>query len=214
MPRRSAAIRLKESIAIMPLRRSLLIAALFVAAAPASAQISGSPGYKFLEAVRDAKGDEVIATLAKPGATIINTRGETGEGALHIVVKRGDATYTRYLLQMGADPNLRDDKGTTPLLLAVTEGQVDLIPILIDGKANPNIANSAGETPLIRAVQRRDVAMVRELLAAGADPDQTDVIAGQSARDYATRDPRNTSVARLLADTPTKPKRSVAGPKF
>ena len=199
----------------MLLRRPLLIAAFAMVAVPAAAQISGSPGYKFLEAVRGAKGDEVIATLAKPGATIINTRDQsTGEGALHIVVRRGDATYTRYLLQMGADPNLRDDKGTTPLLLAVTEGQVDLISILTDAKANPNIGNNAGETPLIRAVQRRDVAMVRELLAVGADPDQTDVIAGQSARDYATRDPRNTAVARMLADTPTKPKRSVAGPKF
>ena len=198
----------------MSLRCPFFLAALLLVAAPAVAQISGSPGYKFLEAVRGAKGDEVIATLAKPGQTIINTRGETGEGALHIVVKRGDATYLRYLLQMGADPNLRDDKGTTPLLLAVTEGQGDLITILTDGKANPNIANSAGETPLIRAVQRRDVAMVRELLAAGGDPDQTDVIAGQSARDYATRDPRNTMIARILADTPKKPRRSVAGPKF
>ncbi|WP_174286539.1 ankyrin repeat domain-containing protein [Sphingomonas bacterium] len=199
----------------MSLRRPLLIAAFLVAATPALAQLSGSPGYKFLEAVRGAKGDEVIATLAKPGATIINTRdGTTGEGALHIVVKRGDATYLRYLLQMGADPNLRDDKGTTPLLLAVTQGEVDLIPILTDARANPNIGNSAGETPLIRAVQRRDVTMVRALLSVGADPDQTDVIAGQSARDYATRDPRNTAVARILADTPKKAKRAVAGPKF
>ena len=194
----------------MSLRRPLLAAALMLVAAPAFAQLSGSPGYTFLQAVREAKGDDVIATLSKPGATIINTRDpSTGEGALHIVVKRGDATYLRYLLQMGADPNLRDDKGTTPLLLAVTEGETDLIPILVAGRASPNIGNNAGETPLIRAVP-----MVRELLAAGADPDQTDVIAGQSARDYATRDPRNTAVAHLLADVPKKAKSNVAGPKF
>lgn len=199
----------------MSLRSILLATALVASAAPALGQISGSPGYQFLQAVRDAKGNEVIATLAKPGATIINTRdANSGEGALHIVVRRGDMTYLRYLLQMGADPNLRDAKGTTPLLLAVTEGKGDMIPVLIDAKANPNLGNSSGETPLIRAVQRRDVAMVRALLAGGADPDQRDYIAGQSARDYATRDPRNTVVARILEDTPAKAKRNVAGPKF
>ena len=171
------------------LAATLLTPALTCVAAPAFAQ-GQSEGYKFLSAVRDAKNNEVLEMLAKPGSNI-NTRDVTsGEGALHIVIKRGDEVYLRFLLQKGADANLRDGKGNTPLLLAVTLGQTNMIPILTAAGANPNLANSAGETPLIRAVQRRDVGMVRVLLNEGADPDQADIIAGMSARAYAKQDGR------------------------
>ncbi|WP_254605231.1 ankyrin repeat domain-containing protein [Sphingomonas bacterium] len=185
-----------------------------LAAAPAPAQFQ-SESYKFLTAIKDGKGDDVITALNKPGNTIVNTRdASTGETALHIVVKRGDAAYVNFLLSRGADPNARDGKGNTPLLLAVNGGNEGLIQLLADGKANPNLGNTSGETPLIIAVQRRDLAMVRDLLAIGADPDQPDVIAGKSARAYATQDPRNTAVAKVIADTPKKARRAVAGPRL
>jgi ankyrin repeat protein len=153
--------------------------------------------------------------LNKPGTTIINTRDySTGETALHIVVKRGDMTYLRFLLAKGADPNLKDDKGTTPLLLAATTGESEMIQALVTGGANVNLGNSSGETPLIRAVQNRDLATARILLTAGADPDQPDLLAGKSARDYATDDARAPAMAKLFADTPKKPRRAVSGPKF
>ena len=192
-----------------------LAAALLGIAAPASAQIGGSDSYKFLQAIRDAKGDDVMTFLNKPGTTIINTRDyKTGETALHIVVKRGDLTYLRFLLAKGADPNLKDDKGTTPLLLAATSGESEMISVLIQQGANVNLGNSSGETPLIRAVQSRDLTMVRTLLAAGADADQPDLLAGKSARDYASDDARSPAMAKLFADTPKKSRRSVSGPKF
>ncbi|WP_343527380.1 ankyrin repeat domain-containing protein [Sphingomonas sp.] len=182
---------------------------------PAGAQMMQSESYKFLQAVREAKGNDVTNMLDRPGASIINTRDvTTGEGALHIVIKRGDETYLRFLLQKGADPNLRDGRGNTPLLLAVAGGQTDLIRVLTAAKANPNIGNASGETPLIRAVQRHDIAMVRELLTAGADPDQADNVAGLTARDYATQDSRNAAIAKLFAETPKKTRAAVAGPKF
>jgi ankyrin repeat protein len=181
---------------------------------PAAAQ-QQSESYKFLQAVKEAKGNDVIAMLDRPGSTIVNAREVTsGEGALHIVIKRGDQTYLRYLLQKGADANLRDRAGNTPLLLAVQLGQRDMIPILTAAKANPNLSNQSGVTPLILAVQGRDIDMVRQLLAAGANPDQTDRMAGQSARDYATGDTRNTAIAKLFADTPRRQQAAVAGPKF
>ncbi|WP_085808243.1 ankyrin repeat domain-containing protein [Sphingomonas sp. TZW2008] len=194
--------------------RLLLLPALAALALPAAAQ-QQSKGYKFLEAVRGAKGDEVVKTLDEPGQTIVNTRDvTTGEGALHIVVKRGDSTYLRYLLQRGADPNLRDGRGDTPLLLAVQYGQGGLVDVLTAAKANPNLANGSGETPLIRAVQKRDLGLVRQLLAAGANPDQTDNVAGMSARDYAKADGRAPAIAKLLDETPKRATRAVAGPKF
>ena len=196
------------------LAATLLTPALACVAAPAFAQ-GQSEGYKFLSAVRDAKNNEVLEMLGKPGSNIINTRDVTsGEGALHIVIKRGDEVYLRFLLQKGADANLRDGKGNTPLLLAVTLGQTNMIPILTAAGANPNLANSAGETPLIRAVQRRDVGMIRVLLAENADPDQADIMAGMSARAYAKQDGRNPIVSKLLEDAPRKVRKAVSGPKF
>jgi len=192
-----------------------LAAALLGTTAPASAQIGGSDSYKFLQAIRDAKGDDVMTFLNKPGTTIINTRDyKTGETALHIVVKRGDMTYLRFLLAKGADPNAKDDKGITPLLLAATTGESEMIQLLVTSGANVNLGNSSGETPLIRAVQNRDLATARILLTAGADPDQPDLLAGKSAREYATDDARSPAMAKLMADTPKKPRRAVSGPKF
>ena len=192
----------------------LLTAALLLVAAPVAAQFQ-SESYKFLAAVKEAKGTDVIAALNKPGNTLINTRDvSTGETALHIVVKRGDALYTQFMLEKGADPNARDGRGNTPLTLAVTGGYDALIPVLIGGRANVNLGNSSGETPLILAVQRRDIDMVRVLLKATADPAQADVIAGKSARDYAALDTRSAAVAKLIAETPKKERRSVAGPRL
>jgi len=195
--------------------RKMLLPLAVLIAVPAAAQ-QQSDSYKFLTAVREAKGNDVLAILNKPGSTIVNTRDITsGEGALHIVARRGDETYLRFLLQKGADPNLKDGRGNTPLLIAVNAGHESLIPILTAARANVNLGNGAGETPLIRAVQRRDIAMVRVLLQAGADADQADVIAGQSARDYARADTRNPALTQMLESAPKRAARTgVAGPRF
>lgn len=184
-------------------------------AVPAMAQLGQSPGYKFLQAVKESKNDEVIAALDKPGVTVVNTRDVvSGEGALHIVARRGDLPYLSYLLSKGADANLRDGKGETPLLIAARLGRSELISVLVKGGANPNLGNSSGETALIVAVQRRDQAMVRELLDLGGDPDQADRLQGFSARDYAHQDTRSPAIAAMIDATPKKVRRAVSGPKL
>lgn len=203
--------------------RSFHIAAMvgtFVIASPAMAQLGQSDSYKFLEAIREAKSDpskgaEITEFLNKPGTTIVNTQDySTRETALHIVAKRNDVLYTRFLLQKGADPNLRDLRGNTPLLAAVSAGADSVISYLIKGRANVNLANRAGETPLIRAVQLRNINVTRDLLAAGADPDQVDNIAGRSARDYATEDKRFQTLAELFAAIPKRDRRATVGPSL
>ncbi len=196
-----------------PLIAPVILGALLVAA-PAAAQ-QQSESYKFLTAVKDGKGNDVIAMLDRPGSSVVNARMlESGEGALHIVIKRGDMTYLRYLLQKGADPNLRDKQGTTPMLLAVRQGQPEMITVLSAARANANLGDQSGVTPLILATQLRNIDMVRLLLAAKADPDQSDRIAGQSAREYADNDPRNAAIAKLYAATPKQTRAAVSGPKF
>jgi len=190
--------------------------AAFLLAVPtlASAQ-QQSEGYKFLEAVKNEKGSDVEQALNKPGTTVINTRSvSTGETALHIVVENGSETYLTFLLQRGANPNVRDNAGNAPIVMAANKGRNDLVERFIAGKANVNYGNSNGETALIAAVRRRDLSMIQSLLAAGADPDQPDLLAGQSARDYAKLDTRSPAVAKALADAPKAKRAVVSGPKL
>jgi len=159
----------------------------------ASAQFSDS--YNFLKAVKDRDGTEATKFLNEPGSVIVNTKDiSTGETALHIVIARRDSTWTGFLLQKGANPNVRDDNGITPLMLATQLRFVEGARVLLAEDANVNQTNNRGETALIRAVQLRDSEMVRLLLENGADPDRADTLAGLSAREYAARDRRASAI--------------------
>jgi uncharacterized protein len=174
-----------------------------------------SDSYEFLKAVREANGNKVTEMLNAPGQTIVNTRSpETGEAALHIVAKRGDATYLRFLVSRGANINIQDRSGNTPLLIAVNGSCSECVDVLMKQRANLNLGNSSGETPLIRAVQLRNLDLARRLLEGGANPDQRDVLAGMSAREYAVRDGRTPALIKLLTDAPKVGRRAVSGPKL
>lgn len=180
--------------------RHFLIAMLaaFSLAIPGTASAQFSDSYNFLKAVKDRDGTEATKFLNEPGSTIVNTRDlTTGETALHIVVARRDSTWTAFLLQKDANPNVKDKNGTTPLMLATSLRFAEGARVLLGQGANVNEPNNRGETPLIRSVQLRDSEMVRLLLKHGADPDRTDTLAGLSARDYAQRDRR---ASAILAD--------------
>jgi len=150
---------------------------------PAAAQMF-SEGYQFLKAVKDRDGDKATDMLNKPGTQIVNSRDLTsGDTGLHIVVERMDALWVRFLLQRGADPNIRNKRGVAPLQLATSIGFIEGAEELIKGGASVNVSDQTGETPLIAAVHARNVQMVRMLLDKGADPDRNDN-SGRSARDY------------------------------
>ena len=175
----------------------------------ASAQFSDS--YNFLKAVRERDGSKATDLLSKPGTVIIDTRDvSTGETALHIVVKRRDATWLAFLLARGAKPDIRDEDGNTPLIAATQIGFVEAADMLLKRRALVDATNGQGETALILAVQQRDLAMVRLLLASGANPARTDRAAGMSALDYARRDTRAAVILKLLEET--KPAKPAAGP--
>ncbi|MXO57876.1 ankyrin repeat domain-containing protein [Altererythrobacter gangjinensis] len=152
-------------------------------AVPAAAQFQ-SDGYKFLEAVKENEGDIVTEALKEPGSVVVNTRDiTTGETALHIVAKRRDTQWVKFLTAYGANPNIADRNGLTPLQIVATLGAVDAAEALIDAGAIIDKTNSSGETPLITAIHRKDVAMARLLLSKGASADRSDN-SGRTGRDY------------------------------
>jgi uncharacterized protein len=193
--------------AILPVLAPLLAVSLAV---PAAAQFQ-SEGYQFLEAVKDREGDKATDMLSKPGTQLVNTRDITnGDTGLHIVVARSDALWIRFLLQRGADPNIRNKKGITPLQLATSLSFTDGVEALIKGGANVNVSDQTGETPLIAAVHARNVPLVRLLLDKGADPDHNDN-SGRSARNYVDLMSGNTLLQQEFTNADTK--RAAAGTK-
>jgi ankyrin repeat protein len=184
-----------------------------VPAGPATAQFSD--GYNFLKAVKDRDVLKAKGLIDKPGSTIVNARdGDTGETALMIAIKRRDTPWMGFLLQNGADPNLKDAEGNTPLVVAAMNGFPDGVRVMLAAKAQVDGSNGRGETALIKAVHMRDTASVQLLLAAGADPDRTDNLAGLSARDYAARDIRTGQLAKMMAEAPKKGAKKSMGPSL
>ena len=174
------------------------VAVVSVLATPAAAQLGGYDSEAFVKAVRDRDGAKVMELLEGRGATILNARDGKGETGLIIAISKRDDSWTSFLLQQGADPDLAARDGDTPLIAAARIGYTQAASQLLQRKAKVDAANRMGETALIIAVQQRHVALVRLLLEAGADPDKTDSAAGYSARDYARRDTRSREILNLI----------------
>jgi len=191
--------------------RAMLCGFLLACAAPAMAQFSDS--YNFLKAVKDADGDEAMKYLAKPGAPVLNTRDpSTGETALHLSVKAHNDNWVGFLLNKGANTEIKDRDGNTALHDAALVGDPTALAYLISMKARVNATNNNGETPLILAVHRKDIDAVQALIDAGADPKMQDTIAGKSALDYAKQDPRLRPIQKVMEDAKAPPKKAVSGP--
>ncbi len=182
--------------------RALVAMMLALIAVPVVAQMGFSEQYRFLKAVRERDGSVVDEITSNASSVAINAREQsTGEGALHILVRGRDLNWLTFLLSRGARPDLQSSDGTTPLMLAAQIGWRDGAERLLTRRASVNMANNRGETALILAVQRMDLPMVRLLMAQGANPNQTDSVAGYSAFDYARQDRRGASIVRVLEGT-------------
>ena len=198
----------------MSMRSGWPVAAVMVAAvaagAPAAAQFSDA--YKLIKAVKDKDGAAADKILSTPGSALVNVRdGETGDAAIHIVVKRRDISWLGFLLQHEANIDIRDRDGATPLLLSAISGFDEGVKVLLAVHANVDLGNRLGETPLLKAVQLRNAQIARMLLDAGANPDANDN-SGNSARSVAIADPRGGPLTRMLKDAPARKSAPAQGP--
>lgn len=188
-------------------------AALLLMPAIAHAQFS-SPGYDFLKAVRERDGTKAQEALGKPGNALVETRADNGETALHIVTKRKDLLWLRFMLGQGANMNAQDSQGNTALLDAAQIGFSDGVSQLVQVGASVDLPNNRGETPLIVATEAHDLDSVRLLIQAGANPKIQDHVAGMSAMDYASRDGRSAAILKVLQEAKPVVKKNVAGPSL
>ena len=188
---------------------AFLIGAALIAA-PTVAQTLTTPGYDFMDAVKKRDGDKATSVLTNHPEGLINTKDGDGNTGLIIAINRSDDSWTGFLLNKGADPNLAGKDGDTPLIAAARVGFEQAMEWLVSLGARVDATNKMGETPLIIAVQQRETPIVRFLLEHGADPDKTDHAAGYSARDYANRDARARNIQKLINDKKPKATSSAA----
>lgn len=120
----------------------------------------------------------VAEALLDKGADI-NGSGPVGRTALHCVAPRIDIEMFSWLLQRGADADVRDDDGWIPLHHAVfsiapadqSEG-IDMkggLQLLLESTSDINTANDARQTALHVAVRWGEPWLIKALLDAGAN---------------------------------------------
>ncbi|HWB61380.1 MAG TPA: ankyrin repeat domain-containing protein [Chthoniobacteraceae bacterium] len=152
-----------------------------------------------------AKVKELLAKGVKAGAA--DDRGWT---ALMSAAGLGYNEVADALLDAGADVNARDADNFTALWLEVSCGtDPQRVEALAGRKADPNIA-AAGfyGTVLGRAVLRKDIKVVETLLNAGADPNQTIGMPGQTETETALQaavQKRQAAIVKLLLDHKADP---------
>jgi ankyrin repeat protein len=96
----------------------------------------------------------------------INGAGASGVTAL--IAAHTDMECARFLLQRGADPNVRPKSGWTPLHFAIHAASPGMVQLLIEAGADANSRNNDGKSLLAFASKQNDSVIVELLRAAGA----------------------------------------------
>jgi hypothetical protein len=135
---------------------------------------------RVLEALRLGDRRRVEQVLrANPQAA--RATGSGGITPLMYAALYGDMPSARLLLEMGADPNVRNDAGATALLWAVDDPA--MTRLLLERRADPNVQSLDGRTPLQVAAGRDDASeIVNALLDHGADKGTTPIAPVAAAR--------------------------------
>jgi uncharacterized protein len=123
--------------------------------------------------------------------------------ALFLAIQEHNLAAARLLVELGADPDLRDAQNVTPLMSAAALGNIDLVQLLLDLGADPNAyRDSDHASPLSFSIHEDDpdaiLPIVSALIAAGADPEGA-VAAGQSVLMLAARQNLPAVIRTLLA---------------
>ncbi|KAL2075247.1 hypothetical protein VTL71DRAFT_190 [Oculimacula yallundae] len=101
----------------------------------------------------------------------IDSQAKDGRTALHILAPTThwwQSLGMEFLLERGANPNIKDTSGMTPLFLAVAGARSErAVEILLRYAADPNIVDNKGLTCL--SLAGRNTCVIRQLIKAGAN---------------------------------------------
>ena len=112
---------------------------------------------------------KIAKLLIDNGANLNTANGELNLGSpLQFAVFNNKPQMVKYLLECGADPEVRSVHGSTPLHSACFCCGLDIVELLLLHGSNIDAADQNGITPLAYACSTKRVQVVTVLLQAGA----------------------------------------------
>lgn len=134
---------------------------------------SAAPPPEMMRAAASGDIEAMEKELAAGGS--VDVQGENKLTPLIMAAYSGNMASLEWLLEHGADPNLKNADGETALVSGMAPANADyVIAALLGAGANPNIADSSQRTPLAWAAAQGHVGAAKALLKAGADPTAKD----------------------------------------
>lgn len=130
--------------------------------------VSADRGHRAVRAgLIDLVASVTLADWDTSARLVRDNKGLLASGALHLVAKRNDASAVKWLLDHGADPNVRWshwEADVTPLHLAAWLGHTGVVRMLLDAGADPNIRDSLHDGDALGWAEHGDNAEVVRLL--------------------------------------------------
>lgn len=146
------------------------------------------------------KNLEIFEYLLEQGNLNINSVGYLGMTALSSAsIEYGNLEMIKYLLEKGADINVKNEDGSTALMTASMYGNLEIIKYLIENGADINAKDNDDSTALIYASKWGNLETVEYLVKNGADINIKD-IENKTALDWAA----NSRIEEVLKNAASK----------
>ncbi len=136
-----------------------------------SGQQAAKPGEDLLKLFENGNTTEILG-LFKTDPSLMRVDLGTGMTPLHYAAYYGNVSVFDYLIQKGADLQVRDQRGLTPVWFTVSGQRPLMLKKLIAMGADLKVKNEQGDNLLFRAITARNAEIARILLENGFDPKQ------------------------------------------
>jgi len=107
--------------------------------------------------------------MAKINNSLINLQWKEKGTILNFAIDEKDFEGIKYLIENGADPNIKDYNGQSSLQKAAYYSDLETIKYLVEHGADVNSKGNNGETPLMGAVKLGSYESTNYLISKGAD---------------------------------------------
>ena len=134
---------------------------------------------------------EKVKRAIEQDPALINKLDEAGQTPLHVAVVNNYVSLLTWLLDHGADINVKNRQGDTPLRSAVIWDRtphLSVIRTLLSRGADVNAGDTYGDTPLHVAATFAETSVIKLLLSEGANPN-AQAGRGETPLHYASRRP-------------------------